>query len=157
LKLCVQETLIGTVVIAEHDGSITNLFFAKDKLPEGIERVETEVLKKAFQQLNGYLAGSLKAFSLPLSPAGTPFMLAVWRILSEIPYGTTVSYRDVAVALGNPFAARAVGMANHRNPLPLFIPCHRVIASDGTLAGYRGGPGLKKLLLELELEHNLAL
>jgi len=150
VKLYVQNTLIGSVGIAEHDGSITNLFFAKDKLPEGIERVETEELKEAFLQLDSYLAGSLKAFSLPLAPAGTPFMLAVWRILSGISYGTTVSYRDVAVALGNPLAARAVGMANHRNPLPLLIPCHRVIGSDGSLAGYRGGLELKKLLLELE-------
>jgi len=150
LKLYVQNTLIGSVGIAEHDGSITNLFFAKDKLPEGIEHVETEGLNEAFLQLDSYLAGRLKAFSLPLAPAGTPFMLTVWRILSEIPYGTTVSYRDVAVVLGNPLAARAVGMANHRNPLPVFIPCHRIIGSDGTLAGYRGGLALKKLLLELE-------
>ncbi|MFZ4525604.1 MAG: methylated-DNA--[protein]-cysteine S-methyltransferase [Chlorobium sp.] len=150
LKLSVHNTLIGRVGIAEDDGSITNLFFANDKLPLGIERVETKGVREAFRQLDSYLAGSLKAFSLPLAPAGTPFMLAVWRILSKIPYGTTVSYRDVAVALGNPFAARAVGMANHRNPLPLFIPCHRVIGSDGTLAGYRGGLALKKLLLELE-------
>ena len=152
MKLFVQNTLIGSVGIAEHDGSITNLFFAKDKLPEGIERAETEGLKEAFRQLDSYLAGSLKAFSLQLSPAGTPFMQAVWRILSEIPYGTTVSYRDVAVALGNPLATRAVGMANHRNPLPPFIPCHRVICSDGTLGGYRGGLALKKMLLELERE-----
>ncbi len=150
MKLSVQNTLIGSVGIAEHDGSITNLFFAKDKLPEGIERAETEGLREAFRQLDSYLAGSLKAFSLPLSPAGTPFMLAVWRILSEIPYGTTVSYRDVAVALGNPHAVRAVGMANHRNPLPLFIPCHRVIGSGSALTGYRGGLALKKMLLELE-------
>ena len=150
MKLYVQNTLIGSVGIAEHEGSITNLFFAKDKLSEETERAETEGLKEAFRQLDSYLAGSLKAFSLPLAPAGTPFMRAVWRILSEIPYGTTVSYRDMAVALGNPLAARAVGMANHRNPLPLFIPCHRVIGSDGTLAGYRGGLALKKLLLELE-------
>jgi len=150
VKLYVQNTLIGSVGIAEHEGSITNLFFAKDKLPAGIERVETEELKEAFRQLDSYLAGSLKAFSLPLAPAGTPFMHRVWGILSEIPYGTTVSYRDVAVALGNPLAARAVGMANHRNPLPVFIPCHRVIGSNGTFTGYRGGLALKKLLLELE-------
>ncbi len=150
LKLSVQNTLIGRVGIAEHDGSITNLFFAEEKLPAGIERLETEGLHEAFRQLERYLAGSLKAFSLPLAPAGTPFMLAVWRMLSKIPYGTTVSYRDVAAALGNPFAARAVGMANHRNPLPLFLPCHRVIGSDGTPGGYRGGLALKKWLLELE-------
>jgi len=150
LKLSVHDTLIGNVGIAEHEGCITNLFFAKDKLPAGIERIETEELKEAFLQLDRYLAGNLKAFSLPLAPAGTPFMQGVWRILSQIPYGATVSYRDVAVALGNPLASRAVGMANHRNPLPVFIPCHRVIGSDGNLAGYRGGQALKKLLLELE-------
>ena len=150
MKLSVQNTRIGPVGIAEHEGCITSLFFAKDNLPAGAERLETEGLHEAFRQLDRYLAGSLKAFSLPLAPIGTPFMLAVWRILSEIPYGITASYRDVAVALGNPLAARAVGMANHRNPLPLFIPCHRVIGSDGNLAGYRGGKALKKFLLELE-------
>ena len=150
MKLHLQNTFIGTVGIAEHDGCITNLYFEQDKLPVGIERGETTGLHEAFRQLNSYLEGNLTTFSLPLAPAGTPFMRAVWQFLSTLPYGATASYRDVAVSIGNPLAARAVGMANHRNPLPILIPCHRVIGKDGKLTGYRGGLRLKKMLLDLE-------
>ena len=150
MKLHLQNTIIGTIGIAEHDGFITNLYFADTALPADIERVTTAVLKEAFVQLNRYLEGDLKTFSLPLAPAGTPFMLSVWRILSTIPYGTTVSYKDIAIAVGNSRASRAVGMANHRNPLPVFIPCHRVIGSNGAIGGYGGGVELKTILLKIE-------
>jgi methylated-DNA-[protein]-cysteine S-methyltransferase len=150
MKLYVEEMPIGTVAIAESGGSITNLYFQQDTLPHDAERRETEVIRDAFRQLHGYLKGELREFTLPLAPAGTPFMLRVWHLLSGIPYGTTSSYKEVATAIGNPRAVRAVGMANHRNPLPLFIPCHRVIGSDGSLTGYRGGLELKKRLLKLE-------
>ena len=150
MKLYVEETPIGTVALAESGGCITNLYFQRDTLPHDAERCETELIREAFRQLRGYLKGELREFTLPLAPAGTPFMLRVWRLLSDIPYGTTASYKEVAIAIRNPLAVRAVGMANHRNPLPLFIPCHRVIGSDGSLTGYRGGLELKKRLLELE-------
>ncbi len=145
-----QETEIGTVGIAECSGQITNLYFGASAVPLDAEPSETEVIREAFRQLKRYFKGELKDFSLPLAPAGTPFMQHVWQILSKIPYGTTTSYKEIAIAAGNPAAVRAVGMANRRNPLPLIIPCHRVIGSDGSLTGYSGGLALKKKLLGLE-------
>ncbi len=150
MKLMQQETCIGTIAIAESAGSITQLFFCCDMLPPDAELAETALLHEAFQQLHGYLLGSRREFSLPLAPVGTPFMQRVWQHVANIPYGTTASYKEVAIAIGNPRAVRAVGMANHRNPLPIVIPCHRVIGSDGSLTGYRGGLSLKMKLLELE-------
>ncbi|EAT58819.1 methylated-DNA--[protein]-cysteine S-methyltransferase [Chlorobium ferrooxidans] len=150
--LSFQNTTIGRIGVAECEGAITNLFFPADTLPEDAEIGETELTGEAFRQLNAYLQGSLCHFSLPLAPSGTPFMERVWRELSALAYGTTSTYRAVAIAAGNARAVRAVGMANHRNPLPVFIPCHRVIGSNGSLSGYRGGVALKKLLIELERE-----
>lgn len=145
-----QQTSIGRVGVAECGGAITNLCFGMDTVPRQAVVGETELLREAFRQLHAYLARELRLFSLPVAPSGTPFMQQVWKIVGTISYGTTLTYRDVAVAAGNPLAARAVGMANNRNPVPIVLPCHRVIGSDGALVGYRGGLGLKKVLLELE-------
>ena len=150
--LSFHQTTIGRVAVAECGGAITNLFFCTDVFPLQGEIGETEVIREAFRQIDAYLAGELRFFSVPVAPSGTPFMQRVWSILCTIPYGTTLTYHDIAVAAGNPLAARAVGMANNRNPVPIFIPCHRVIGSDGSLTGYRGGLTLKKRLLELERE-----
>lgn len=145
-----QETCLGRIGIAEEGGSITNVFLGTDPLPPGMEEAETPLLQRAFDQLERYLAGELTEFSLPLMPAGTPFMQRVWQELRRVPYGLTASYRDIAAAVGNPRAVRAVGMANSKNPIPIFIPCHRIIGSSGKLVGYRGGLELKQRLLELE-------
>lgn len=145
-----QETCLGRIGIAEEGGSITNVFLGGDPVPQGIEEAETPLLREAFQQLDRYLTGELTEFSLALMPAGTPFMQRVWRELCRVPYGRTASYRDIATAVGNPRAVRAVGMANNRNPIPIFIPCHRIIGSNGELVGYRGGLEMKRRLLELE-------
>lgn len=145
-----QQTGIGTIAVAECDGAITSLFFGTDTIPPNAEIGETELLREAFRQLNAYLQGELKDFTLPLAPSGTPFMQRVWKNLRNISYGSTATYQDIAIVSGNPHAARAVGMANHKNPIPLFIPCHRVIGSKGALTGYRGGLQLKMVLLELE-------
>jgi len=102
------------------------------------------------RQLEEYLAGSRRAFELPLRPAGTDFQRRVWRGLCDIPYGETRSYLDLATAVGNRRAVRAVGQANGRNPIGVVIPCHRVIAADGGLGGYAGGLDRKRLLLNLE-------
>ena len=150
-----QQTAIGEVGIAEGGGFITNLWFSMEKVPQNIQLSETELIREAFRQLDAYTAGELREFTLPLAPKGTVFMRKVWGALGEIPYGTTVAYRDVATAAGNPKASRAVGMANNRNPIPVFIPCHRVIGSDGGLTGYRGGLDLKRQLLDLERQHAL--
>lgn len=141
---------IGKIGITESDGQITNLYFSNDELPTDIHIYETPVLKEAARQLKSYLAGELKLFSLPLSPVGTDFMKRVWASLCEIPYGRTASYKETAAKLGAPNAARAVGLANNRNPIPIIIPCHRVIGANGSLTGYRGGLELKKRLLDME-------
>lgn len=101
-------------------------------------------------QLGEYFAGTREAFDLPLAPQGTPFQQRVWMTLARIPYGATWTYLDLAVALGNPNATRAVGAANGRNPLPIVLPCHRVIGADGSLTGFGGGLPTKEALLRLE-------
>jgi methylated-DNA-[protein]-cysteine S-methyltransferase len=105
---------------------------------------------RAVEQLEEYFAGQREAFDLPLAASGSPFEKAVWDAVSEIPYGETRSYGEVARAIGRPDRARAVGSANARNPLAIIVPCHRVIGSDGSLTGYGGGLERKRALLELE-------
>jgi methylated-DNA-[protein]-cysteine S-methyltransferase len=107
-------------------------------------------LRPYASELEGYFAGQRREFTFPLDLRGTDFQLACWRALLAIPYGETRSYADIARAVGKPNAFRAVGMANNRNPIAIVVPCHRVIASDGTLCGYGGGLGVKRKLLELE-------
>ena len=102
------------------------------------------------RELNDYFAGKRREFSLPLDLRGTEFQLACWQALLEIPYGETRSYRDIALAIGHPHAYRAVGMSNNRNPVAIIVPCHRVIASSGSLCGYGGGLDVKRQLLDLE-------
>ncbi len=109
-----------------------------------------DTLRPYVQQLEEYFAGERREFSFPLDLRGTDFQLACWRALLAIPYGETRSYGDIARAVGRPQGFRAVGMANNRNPLAIVVPCHRVIASDGTLCGYGGGLEVKRKLLELE-------
>jgi methylated-DNA-[protein]-cysteine S-methyltransferase len=144
------ESEIGRIGITEKDGRITNVYITNDEFPQDTLLYETPLLKEAVKQLKDYFAGELKEFSLPLEPSGTAFMKQVWSALREIPYGETASYKDIAVKIGSPKAARAVGLANNRNPIPIFIPCHRVIGADGSLTGYRGGLEMKKKLLDLE-------
>jgi methylated-DNA-[protein]-cysteine S-methyltransferase len=110
-----------------------------------------ETFTEVEAQLEAYFAGELKEFTLPLAPSGTPFQLAVWTELTKIPYGSTVSYGDIARALGKRLvASRAVGLANGANPISVIVPCHRVIGSDGSLTGYGGGLERKELLLRME-------
>ena len=110
-----------------------------------------EAFREVAAQLEAYFAGDLKEFTVPLAPTGSPFQLAVWTELTKIPYGSTVSYGDIARALGKRLvASRAVGLANGANPISVIVPCHRVIGSDGSLTGYGGGLERKELLLRLE-------
>lgn len=113
----------------------------------------TELLSMATIQLDEYIQGKRTTFSLPFKLTGTPFQLAVWKELQNIPYGQTTSYKEIAQKINKPKAYRAVGMANNKNPLPIIIPCHRVIGSNGKLIGYAGGLNLKNYLLELEKSH----
>ncbi|VBB07259.1 methylated-dna-[protein]-cysteine s-methyltransferase active site [Lucifera butyrica] len=143
-------TMIGEIGIAEMDGSITNLYFGREALPKPATEGKNSLLVEASHQLDRYLAGELKRFTLPLNPVGTAFMQQVWSLLGEIPYGRTATYKEIALKMGKEKAARAIGLASSRNPIPIFIPCHRVIGTNGTLTGYRGGLALKKILLSKE-------
>jgi len=111
---------------------------------------DNAVLRRARRQLDEYFAGKRRAFDLPLSPAGTEFQRSVWTTLATIPYGETISYAQLASRIGRPGAVRAVGAANGRNPLPIVLPCHRVIGADGSLTGFGGGLPTKQFLLKLE-------
>ncbi len=141
-------TPLGNLCVEEQDNAITRVLFSGEF--EAFDETPTPLLLEAKRQLTEYFAGQRKAFALPLTPQGTPFQQSVWQALREIPYGQTRSYADIARAVGKPKAFRAVGMANNRNPLPILIPCHRVIGSDGSLVGYGSGLPIKEALLALE-------
>ena len=141
-----MQSPIGLLTIEETDGAITALRFGG----EAVSPPPTPLLQRAAQQLTEYFAAQRRTFDLPLRPQGTAFQQAAWSALCDIPYGQTRTYAQQAAAIGNPKACRAVGMANHCNPLPLFIPCHRVIGAGGKLTGYAGGLAVKRFLLELE-------
>lgn len=148
--LLLKETLIGVIGVEETDGHITHVYLPEKDIRRDAARNATPLLHEAFDQLNRYLEGSLREFFLPLRPKGTPFMRRVWQALCDVPYGATASYKDIAVAIGSPKACRAVGMANNKNPIPIFIPCHRIIGAGGKLVGYGGGLAMKRRLLALE-------
>lgn len=145
------ESKLGPIGIAESNDMITHLFFQNEAFsPEGYTHRETAVLTEAAKQLKEYFDGRRKEFELPLAPVGTEFMQRVWNALLQIPYGETRSYKQIAKMAGNEKACRAVGMANNRNPISIFIPCHRVIGASGALVGYGGGLDKKIFLLEHE-------
>lgn len=139
-------TKVGCLKITEQNGFITNIDFVR----ESKKSTESPVLNKAVQQLEAYFNGTAKNFDLPLCPKGTEFQKKVWQALQQIPYGETRCYQDIAAAIGNENASRAVGMANNKNPIPIIIPCHRVIGKNGKLVGYAGGIDIKEKLLKLE-------
>ncbi|MBC7086029.1 MAG: methylated-DNA--[protein]-cysteine S-methyltransferase [Methanomethylovorans sp.] len=147
------KTEIGQIGIVESNNAITNVLFPGENFSEDALVNETKLLKEAYRQLQEYLAGTRKDFMLPLAPAGTKFMLHVWEALRSIPYGETRSYKEIAQSIGNQKASRAVGIANNHNPTPIFIPCHRVITSNGKMGGYRWGLQIKEHLLKLEKQH----
>jgi len=143
-------TELGRVGIAEDGIGITDVFFEEDEQPKNLYECLTPLLQEAARQLTEYFAGTRKEFALPLSIQGTEFQLADWKALQTIPYGETRSYGQIATQIGNPKASRAVGMANHKNPISIIIPCHRVIGHNGKLVGYGGGLDKKEKLLRLE-------
>lgn len=151
------DTPIGRVAIAEEEGKLVEFHFErKAGALGGVNVRETPVHQEAHRQLLEYFRGVRKKFELPLSPQGTAFQMKVWQALTEIPYGETRTYGQIAALTGNPKASRAVGLANNRNPIALFIPCHRVIGSDGKLVGFGGGLDIKEYLLRLERENALS-
>ena len=144
-----MDTPIGKITLHSDGKRIRALEFGAAE-----ERQDAlDVLLQAERELTEYFAGRRRAFSVPLCIRGTPFRMEVWRALMEIPFGETVSYGEIARRIGRPKACRAVGMANHVNALPIFVPCHRVLGTNGKLTGYAGGLEMKKYLLELEGIH----
>lgn len=144
---------LGDILLTTDDRGLTGINFQDAKGAKKPPRGSVESaasFEKAVRQINAYFRGELKDFDLPLAPAGTEFQRSVWKALCRIPYGETISYGELAKRLGKPTASRAVGAANGRNPLPIVVPCHRVIGSDGRLTGYYGGTYLKEFLLKLE-------
>jgi len=144
---------IGTLTLVADGENLVSILFPntrKAKILSRAERGDNKVLHRTEKQLAEYFAGKRKSFDLPLAAVGTKFQKAVWRALSEIPFGVTKSYGEIAQRIGSPRASRAVGAANGRNPIPIVVPCHRVIGANGTLTGFGGGLPTKKFLLALE-------
>ena len=150
---------LGTLGIGAIEDKITDLFFEYEienvKKNKNYVIKETPLIKKAASQLFEYLNGKRMEFDLPLLKDSTDFQISVWNELLKIPYGETRSYKDIAVAINNEKAVRAVGMANNRNKISIFIPCHRVIGSNKKLVGYGGGLEIKEFLLNLEKKNRL--
>lgn len=146
------ETPIGTVGLYADDDALVRVWLPGERAPapEGRAAPDHPVLRSAADALDAWFAGARVSFELPLRPSGTAFQRAVWGALSAIPYGARRSYADVAAAIGRPTAVRAVGAANGRNPLPIVVPCHRVLGANGALTGFGGGLAAKAWLLDHE-------
>ena len=149
--LAVYNTKIGKLKIEYDSDAITGITSAKNEKEQGIR---SELSDKTALQLEEYFDGKRKEFDISIKLIGTEFQKKVWNELLKIPYGETVSYKDIAINTGNPKACRAVGMANHNNPILIIVPCHRVINENKKLGGYALGLDLKRRLLELEKENS---
>lgn len=143
------DTPCGPLCIEADAHAIIRISFS-DRLPADAETLPSPLTEQAIRELQEYFAGTRRAFTFPTAVAGTPFQQAVWQELQEIPYGETRTYGQIADRIGRPKAVRAVGMANHRNPLCIVVPCHRVVGAGGALTGYAGGLDKKEYLLALE-------
>jgi methylated-DNA-[protein]-cysteine S-methyltransferase len=143
---------IGELMLISDGEALIGLYMDNDKHAKQRAQAlrDDGVLKPALAQLRAYFAGERRDFELPLAPEGTPFQQRVWKELRRIPYGETISYGELAKRIGQPGAARAVGLANGQNPLSIVVPCHRVIGADGSLTGYGGGLPRKRWLLAHE-------
>ena len=153
MDLLFYDSPIGRLGLMGEGDKLISLALPYSPVPMMMER-ETPVLREAKDQLEAYFAGTLRQFDLPLQLEGSPFQLKVWEQLRQIPYGQVISYGQLARRIGQPGASRAAGGANRRNPIPIIVPCHRVIAADGTLGGYSGNcdgrARIKRALLKLE-------
>ena len=141
---------IGVLGLMENGQGLSRVFLRRKGVEYGFPEGETPLTARAAAELEEYFERRRDVFTVPLSPHGTQFQLAVWRALRDIPYGQTRTYGEIAGSVGRPGAARAVGMANHDNPLLIFTPCHRVVGKDGALTGFACGLEVKRSLLELE-------
>ena len=149
-----MKSVIGPLYIVASKDSLQGVFFKKQRpvllKSLGSSKPEEKIVCETVKQLEEYFAGKRKQFDLAFDPEGTPFQKEVWRQLYKIPFGKTVAYKDIAVKIKNPKAVRAVGSANGKNRICIIIPCHRVIAADGSIGGYAGGLKIKRQLLKLE-------
>ncbi len=154
MKCQLMKSPVGALIIAGSEAELHFILFASGKRGSGThpdwEKQMSAVLRETMNQLNAYFGKRLTRFDLPLSPAGTLFQIEVWEELVRIPYGHVISYGELAKRIGRPSASRAVGAANGANPIPIVIPCHRVIGGNGSLTGYGGGLAIKTALLQLE-------
>lgn len=141
---------IGRLGLVETDGALTRVYLNCASLPESVEERETPVLAQAAREIGEYCDGRRRSFDVPICLRGTEFQCRVWQALTRIPYGETATYGAIAAIVNSPRAARAVGLANNKNPLAIIIPCHRVVGSDGKLVGFAGGLEMKRRLLEIE-------
>jgi len=148
----VIDSPIGRLTLVADEDIITGLYFG-DVADSQSYGYSHRVLDQCERELEAYFKGELMKFSVPVDARGTPFRERVWEVLRRIPYGVTVSYKDVAARMGSPKAVRAVGGANHNNPVSIIIPCHRVVGSNGSLTGYGGGMEAKRWLLEMEAKY----
>jgi methylated-DNA-[protein]-cysteine S-methyltransferase len=146
------DTPIGTLTVVAAETGIRRILWDGEPPPEGALEGGADILDAAVTQIREYFAGARTTFDLPLDLGGTPFQQKVWLELGSIPFGTTISYGEQARRIGRPQAARAVGAANGRNPVPVVLPCHRVIGSGGALTGFGGGLDTKRTLLRHEAE-----
>lgn len=149
MDLLLYHSPIGPLALTGEGDCLTALALPNQPVPPIAERA-TPVLRETQRQLEAYFSGTLREFDVPLRLEGTPFRLRVWEQLRKIPYGQVISYGELARRVGRPSASRAVGGANHHNPISIIVPCHRVIAASGSLCGYGGGLELKRTLLRLE-------
>ena len=148
-----MESPVGTLRLVAEEAGLRTVWFVrgrKDEEPDAAWKKDSAFFADVMRQLNAYFAGELREFEIPLLMLGTDFQKRVWKALLSIPYGETMSYGELAKRIGEPKAVRAVGAANGQNPIPIIVPCHRVIGSDGSLTGFGGGLENKKKLLELE-------
>ncbi len=147
-----NNTPVGNIRVIENNARLTKIEYLKvyPNNPFGAEEKETPLLKETAKQLLEYFEGKRIDFDLPLDMEGSDFQKRVWEALCTIPYGETCTYKQVAEQVNCFKGARAVGLANHKNPIPIIVPCHRVIGADGSLTGYAGGVSVKKILLESE-------
>ena len=154
LRYCHVDSPVGRLLLAAGDGGLHLIEFPSPRHPmaqcEAWDAGEHPVLQRTRDQLARYFDRRVQVFDLPLAPQGTPFQRNVWQALAAIPFGQTISYATLAARVGRPTATRAVGAANGRNPLPIVLPCHRVIGADGSLTGFGGGLPTKQFLLRLE-------
>jgi methylated-DNA-[protein]-cysteine S-methyltransferase len=150
IELLFIPDLLDGITLETGPRGLRAIYFSQCRAGSPPESDSLSVARQAERQLREYFAGQRRSFDVPLDLGGSSFQRSVWKALTEIPYGKTASYRDIAIAVNSPKGYRAIGQANNRNPIPIIVPCHRVIGADGSIGGYGGGVDRKNQLLELE-------